>query len=72
MRRLGKISIIFYDRLEERFIVNFFDIRGKNCVVYFLFKYIDSGIMLDNKKYNPKLPHIYVMTKWMGSNYFLS
>ena len=57
---------------RRRFIVNFFDIRGKNCVVYFLFKYIDSGIKLDNKKYNQKLPHIYVMTNWMASNYFLS
>ena len=36
-----------------------------------LFKYIDSGIKLDNNKYNQKLPHIYAMTKWMANNYFL-
>ena len=35
-----------------------------------MFKYIDSGIKLDNSKYNQKLPHIYVMTKWMANNYF--
>ena len=33
---------------------------------------INSGIKLDNNKYNQKLPHIYVMTKWMANNYFLS
>ena len=27
---------------------------------------------LGNNKYNQKLPHIYVMTKWMANNYFLS
>ena len=37
-----------------------------------LFKYIDLGIKLDNNKYNQKLPHIYLMTKWMANNYFLS
>ena len=37
-----------------------------------LFKYIDSGIKLNNNKYNQKLQHIYVMTKWMANNYFLS
>ena len=35
------------------------------------FKYIDSGIKLDNQKYNQKLPHFYVMTKCMTNNYFL-
>ena len=35
------------------------------------FKYIDSGIKLDNQKYNQKLPHFYVMTKCMANNYFL-
>ena len=34
------------------------------------FKYIDSGLKLDNNKYNQKLPHFYVMTKWMANNYF--
>ena len=41
-------------------------------IFFILFKDIDSGIKLDNNKYNQKLPHIYVMTKWMASNYFLS
>ena len=36
------------------------------------FKYIDSGTELDNNKFKKKLPHIYVVTKWMTSNYFLS
>ena len=27
---------------------------------------------LCNSKYNQKLPHICVMTKWMANNYFLS
>ena len=27
---------------------------------------------VNNNKYNHKLPHIYVMTKWMTNNYFLS
>ena len=27
---------------------------------------------LCNNKYNQKLPPIYVMTKWMANNYFLS
>ena len=35
-------------------------------------KYINSSIKLDNNKYNQKLPHIYVMSKWMANNYFLS
>ena len=35
-----------------------------------LSKYIDSGIKLENNKYNQKLPHIYVMTEWMANNYF--
>ena len=26
--------------------------------------------MFDNNKYNQKLPHIYVMTKWMANDYF--
>ena len=26
--------------------------------------------LLDDNKYNQKLPHIYVMTKWMANNYF--
>ena len=26
----------------------------------------------NNNKYNQKLPHIYVMTKWMANSYFLS
>ena len=26
----------------------------------------------DNNKYNQKLPHIYVMAKWMAKNYFSS
>ena len=26
--------------------------------------------MFDNSKYNQKLPHIYVMTKWMANDYF--
>ena len=34
-----------------------------------MFKYIDSDIKVDNSKYNLKLPHIYVMTKWMANNY---
>ena len=29
-------------------------------------------LSIDNKKYNHKLPHIYVMTKWMANNSFLS
>ena len=37
---------------------------------YLLLKYIDSGIKLDNNKYSQKLPHVYVMTKWMANNYF--
>ena len=36
------------------------------------FKKIDLGIKRDNNKYNQKLPHIYVMTKWIANNYFLS
>ena len=32
---------------------------------------MDLGIKLDNNKYNQKVPHIYVMTKWMTNNYFL-
>ena len=36
------------------------------------FKYIDLGIKRDNNIYNKKLSHIYVMTKWMANNYFLS
>ena len=35
-----------------------------------LSKYIDSSIKLENNKYNQKLPHIYVMTKWIANNYF--
>ena len=35
-----------------------------------LSKYIDSGIKLENNKYNQKLPHTYVMTEWMANNYF--
>ena len=31
-------------------------------------KYIDSGIKRDNNKYNQKLLHVYVMTKWMANN----
>ena len=34
------------------------------------FKYIDADIKLDNNKYNQKLPHIYVMKKWMANNYW--
>ena len=33
-------------------------------------KYMDSGIKLDNNKYNQKLPHIYAMAKCMANNYF--
>ena len=29
-------------------------------------------IQVNNNMYNQKLPHIYVMTKWMAINYFLS
>ena len=36
------------------------------------FKYINLDIKLDNNKYNQKLPHIYIMTKWIANNYFLS
>ena len=38
----------------------------------YISKYIDSGIKLNHNKYNQKLPHINVMTKWMANNYFLS
>ena len=34
-------------------------------------KYIDLSIKFDNNKYNQKLPHFYVMTKWMANKYFL-
>ena len=33
--------------------------------------YIFSNLLYNNKC-NQKLPHIYVMTNWMASNYFLS
>ena len=36
------------------------------------FKYINLDIKLDSNKYNQKLPHIYIMTKWIANNYFLS
>ena len=29
-------------------------------------------LAIHNNKYNQKFPHIYVMTKWMANNYFLS
>ena len=47
---------------------------GNNLFLYIhsLVKYIALGIKLDNNKYNQNLPHIYVMTKWMANNYFLS
>ena len=37
-----------------------------------MFTYINSGIKLDSNKYNQKLSLIYVLTKWMTNNYFLS
>ena len=41
-------------------------------IFIYISEYINSGINLDNNKYNQTLPHIYVMTKWMANNYFLS
>ena len=39
--------------------------------LFYFITYIDLGIKLDNK-YNQKFAHIYIMTKWTASNYFLS
>ena len=46
--------------------------KFKNYLKPIFDKYIHSGLKLDNNKYNQKLPHIYVLTKWMENNYFLS
>ena len=59
------IKIIFNIKVE----IEIFEIS--HVLSFNKFKYIDSSIKLDNNGYNQKLPHIYVMTKWMANKYFL-
>ena len=51
-------------------LVNFFKILFLIFCFWYFQIYIDSGIKLDNNKYNQKLPHIYFVTKWMANKYF--
>ena len=37
---------------------------------YFILKDLFVLKIFDNSKYNQKLPHIYIVTKWMANNHF--
>ena len=60
-------AIWFFFHLNNQTLLHYWLYWNMRGTYSFFLEYIDSDIKFDKNKYNQKLPHFYVMTKWYSA-----